>query len=374
MSETTRPYVIQYPRRVVLRFFMRLLGRLLMRVLTRTTIIGRENLPKGGPLILVGNHVAIIEVIMMALYVDWPVEIIGTGDIPIDPRFAPIAKLWGFLPVNRGSVDRDEMRMPIDVLRQNGVVGIFPEGGIWETNMKKARTGVAWLSYHSQAPVVPIGFGGLRGALQAAMAFKRPEIVMNIGKPMPAVNVKIEGMSRKQALEYSANNIMAHVEALIPESEKRGWKQVQDESFDFSIVVSGPDGSGGVEEVEKAVMHPIGLGKFFHRPVILDVMVRNMNLPVKPLQQLGQEHDAHRLADALDVAIGFLDDNPHFLSYRFGYQQADDMYSGVVELRDIVRDAEGKNQQITLRPVRRYRKQDSPDEIMEIVPGVMHEM
>ena len=371
MSETTRPYVIQYPRRVVLRFFMRLFGRLLMRLLTRTTVIGRENLPKGGPVILVGNHVAIIEVIMMALYVDWPVEIIGTGDIPIDPRFAPMAKLWGFLPVNRGSVDRDEMRMPIDVLKQNGVVGIFPEGGIWETNMKKARTGVAWLSYHSQAPVVPIGFGGLRGALQAALAFKRPEIVMNIGKPMPAVNVKIEGMSRKQALEYAANNIMAHVEALIPEAEKRGWKQVQDERFDFSIVLSGPDGRG---EVEKTVMHPIGLGKFFHRPVILDVMARNMNLPVKPLQQLGQEHDAHRLADALDVAIKFLDDNPHFLSYRFGYQQANDMYSGVIELRDIVREAERNHQQITLMPVRRYRKPDATEEIMEIVPGVMHEM
>ncbi len=371
MSETTRPYVIQYPRRVVLRFFMRLFGRLLMRLLTRTTVVGRENLPKGGPLILVGNHVAIIEVIMMALYVDWPVEIIGTGDIPIDPRFAPIAKLWGFLPVNRGSVDRDEMRMPIDVLKQNGVVGIFPEGGIWETNMKKARTGVAWLSYHSQAPVVPIGFGGLRGALQAALAFKRPEIVMNIGKPMPAVNVKIEGMSRKQALEYAANNIMAHVEALIPEAEKRGWKQVQDERFDFSIVLSGPDGRG---EVEKTVMHPIGLGKFFHRPVILDVMSRNMNLPVKPLQQLGQEHDAHRLADALDIAIKFLDDNPHFLSYRFGYQQASDMYSGVIELRDIVREAERNQQQITLMPVRRYRKPDATEEIMEIIPGVMHEM
>lgn len=367
-------YALIYPRRIILRFFLRLLGRLLLRLLTRTTIVGTENLPKGGPLILVGNHVAIVEVMLMALAVPYPIEIIGTGDIPIDPRFAWITRLWGFIPVRRGSVDREEMRLPIDVLKQNGVIGIFPEGGIWETTMKKARTGVAWLSYHTGAPVVPIGFGGMKGALAAIIRFKRPHLVMNIGKVMPPVSAKIEGMSRKEALEYSANNIMAHVAALIPEDEKRGWRQIQDERFDFSIIISGRDDRGGVIEEEKTVMHPKGLGKFFHRPVILDVMARNMNLPVKPLQQLDQEHDAHRIADALDVALGFLDDNPYFLSYRFGYDEARDMYAGVVELRDIAREAERHSQQITLRPVRRYRKEGDEAEVMEIVPGVMHEM
>jgi 1-acyl-sn-glycerol-3-phosphate acyltransferase len=374
MTDNTKPYALTYPRRVVLRFFMRLAGRLLMRLLTRTTIIGRENLPKGGPLILVGNHVAIMEVIMMALYVDYPIEMIGTGDIPIDPRFAWMTGLWGFIPVRRGSVDREEMRLPIDVLKQGGVVGIFPEGGIWETKMKKARTGVAWLSYHANAPVVPIGFGGMKGALGAALSLRRPALVMNIGRPMPPVSVRVEGMSRKEALEFAANNIMAHVEALIPEAEKRDWQQIQDESFDFTIVISSRNRAGQTFEEEKAVMHPKGLGKFFHRPVILDVMARNMNLPVRPLQELAKEHDAARISEALDVAIGFLDENPYFLSYRFGYDEARDMYAGVVELRDIAREAAAHGQQITLRPRRTYRRAGDNAEITEIVPGVMHEM
>ncbi len=366
--------VIKYPRRIVIRFLMRVIGRFLMLVLTRTTIRGRENLPKGGPLILVGNHIAIVEVMMMALYVPWSIELIGTGDIPIDPRFAWIAKMWGFIPVKRGSVDRDELRIPIDVLKQNGIVGIFPEGGIWETSLKKARTGVAWLSYQTNTPIVPMGFGGMKGALQAAFQFKRPHLVMNIGHMIPPVDVKIEGLSRKEALEQGANMVMAHVADLIPEEEKRTWRQIQDERFDFKVTLSYTNDSGIVEEIEKPMTYPQAAGKFFHRPVLLDVMSRNMKLPVRALQRLSKEHDPKELADALDTAVGFLDDHPQFLNYRFGYDEAAAMYNGVVELRDIAREAAKQQYQITLIPMRRYRKPNSTDEVLETVPGEMHEM
>src|SRR5690606_3398751 len=163
-------YSIRYPRRVLIRGIMRLVGRVLLRLLARPEVTGLENIPKDGPLILVGNHVAMIEVIMMAIYVPWQVEFVGTGDIPIDPRFAGIVKLWGILPVNRGSTDRKEMTVPLDILKQGGFIGIFPEGGIWSTHLKQARTGVAWLSFHANAPVLPMGFGGMSGALQAAFA------------------------------------------------------------------------------------------------------------------------------------------------------------------------------------------------------------
>lgn len=369
MAERTEHYRILYPRRRILRFFMSALGRFLMSILTRPTIIGYENLPKGGPLIVVGNHVAIVEAMMLAIYVPWTIEIIGNGDIPMDPRYAWLTKLWGFIPVRRGSVDRDEMRLPLDVLKQNGIIGLFPEGGIWETKMKKARTGVAWLSYHANAPVIPIGFGGMQGALRAALRFQRPKVVMNIGKVMPPVSGKVEGMSRKEALEYGANNIMAHVEALIPEEEKRSWKQIQDERFDFKFIVHDVMG-----DKEIPVLHPQGLGKFFHRPVILDVMARNMSLPVQPLQQLGVEHNAARLAEAVEVALKFLDDNPHFLSYRFGYKEAADMYAGVAELRDLARQAAAQRQAISLQPIRHYRRDGDTQEITETLPGMMHEM
>jgi 1-acyl-sn-glycerol-3-phosphate acyltransferase len=360
-------YSIRYPRRVLIRGIMRLVGRVLLRLLARPEVTGLENIPKDGPLILVGNHVAMIEVIMMAIYVPWQVEFVGTGDIPIDPRFAGIVKLWGILPVNRGSTDRKEMTVPLDILKQGGFIGIFPEGGIWSTHLKQARTGVAWLSFHANAPVLPMGFGGMSGALQAAFALKRPRIIMNVGKLMPPVSGKVEGKSRKEALEEAANTIMGEVEALIPEEEKRTWKPILDEQFDFSLTIHTSSG-----DIEKPIAHPAGLGRFFHVPVILDVMARNMKLPVQPLRQL--DHDPAAIADAADAALGFFDSHPHFLSYRFGYAEAEAIYAGVVELRDLAREAAAQGWRITLRPVRRYRNGEDGREIILTTPGAMHEM
>ena len=364
MAET---YSIRYPRKVLMRGMLRLIGRVLLRLLARPEVTGLENMPKSGPLILVGNHVAMIEVIMMAMYAPWQVEFVGTGDIPVDPRFAAIVNLWGVIPVNRGSTDRREMNVPLDILKQGGFIGIFPEGGIWSTTMKRARTGVAWLSFHSNAPVLPMGFGGMNGALQAAFALKRPRISMNVGKLMPPVSGKIEGKSRKEALEDAANAIMAEVEALIPAEEKLTWKPILDEQFDFGLTVHSSSG-----DTEKPIAHPAGLGRFFHVPVILDVMARNMKLPVEPLRQL--DHDPAAIADAAEAALGFFDSHPQFLSYRFGYAEAEAIYAGVVELRDLAREAAAQGWQITLHPVRRYRNGADGEEIIITAPGAMHEM
>ena len=95
---------IRYPRRVLLRGSMRLLGRVLMKVLTRAQITGMENLPKTGPVILVGNHTAAMEVVMMAVYARQQVEFMGSVDIPHDGFMNIFVELYDLIPVFRGNV------------------------------------------------------------------------------------------------------------------------------------------------------------------------------------------------------------------------------------------------------------------------------
>jgi len=52
--------------------------------------------------ILAGNHVAVLEAVMMAVYCPGVVEFLGNGDIPFDPNYAFIANSYGFIPINRG--------------------------------------------------------------------------------------------------------------------------------------------------------------------------------------------------------------------------------------------------------------------------------
>ena len=81
----TAPATIRVPRRRVIRAGLRGLGRLLVAGLTRTQISGQERFPPHGPLIVVGNHIATMEVVLMAVCTPWHVEMLGTGDIAPPP-------------------------------------------------------------------------------------------------------------------------------------------------------------------------------------------------------------------------------------------------------------------------------------------------
>jgi hypothetical protein len=111
------------------------------------------------------------------------------------------------------------------------------------------------------------------------------------------------------------------------------------------------------------------LSKFFHRPLMLDVFARNLKLPVQALQHLDKEHDPRRLADATQAALGYLDTNPHFLTYRFGYDEGAAMQTGLKQLHAIGLWAETHGYQLTVSPIRRYRKRGSDEEIVEDKPG-----
>jgi 1-acyl-sn-glycerol-3-phosphate acyltransferase len=287
----------------------------------------------------------------------------------MDPRYARLISTYGYIPIRRGDMDREALNGALDVLKQGGVVGIFPEGGIWESSAKKGRSGVAWLSYYADAPILPIGFGGVDGAIGGMLKLKRPRLTMNIGHIIPPVRPDAEGKSRKEALQDAANMIMKQIEALIPEADKQRWNRIRDERFELQLRVTAANGTEVHLPDELPLDNGLMLAKFFHRPLLLDVFSRNLKLPVQALQHLDTEHNPKQLADAIQQALNYLETNPHFLSYRFGYDEGSGMRNGLKELHDIARWAETKGYQVHVTPIRRYRRRGSEDEIVENKPG-----
>jgi 1-acyl-sn-glycerol-3-phosphate acyltransferase len=353
-----------YPRRTLIRRTMRVVGGAMMHLLARVSINHMGRFPRSGRLIVVGNHNAALEAAMMVVLSPRIVELIATGEIPLDPRYARLIHTYGIIPIQRGQMDRVALNSALDVLKQEGVVGIFPEGGIWESQIKKGRTGVAWLSYMSGAPVLPIGFGGIDGALAAAFKFKRPRLTMNVGELIPAVKID-EARAKKEALQDATDHIMDAIAALIPQEDKDRWNHVRDERFELRLHATGSDGSLLELPPDLRPAQPAMLAKFFHRPLMLDVFVRNLELPAQALQRLDTERDPRALAEATGVVLGYLEKNPHFLSYRFGYEEAAGMHDGLTKLRDLGRWLAERGGALHIVPVRRYKRQDSDAEIVE---------
>jgi 1-acyl-sn-glycerol-3-phosphate acyltransferase len=341
------------------------LGKVLLALLADVKIHGEEKLPQKGPMILAGNHAAVLEAVMMAVYNPGMVEFIGNGDIPFDPSYAFIVNAYGLIPVNRGNLDRKSLNTAINLLEQGGILGIFPEGGIWDPAQMSAQIGAAWISYRAQVPIIPVGFGGIKDGLKRALAFKRPRLVMNVGDVIPPVTLD-SGESMKTSLEKSANQIMKRINALVPEEDLRLLRRKIDESFALKITVLSEELDEPIPvPSDLQVRHGAAYARFLYNPTMLDVLYRNLRLPISPLMHTYRRSDLQPLITAWEEILGYLKVNPGFFTYRFGMEEGLAVERTLKELCQLGRWAQGSGYMLTICPAHRYRNANTGAQVTE---------
>ena len=357
-------YAITYPRKRIARGIARLLGRIVLPLAFKLQITDQDNFPESGPLLVVGNHVAAMEAVLMAVFTPWQVEMLGAADIPHEKVTELAIAVFGCIPLRRGRMDRSALNKALDVLRQDGVVGIFLEGGIWDARTMRPQTGVAWLSYRSGAPVLPIGFGGTLGAIGAALRMKRPVLEMNVGKLIPAARL-LDGQPRKVFLEEYAAQVLDAVRTLIPADDREPQAKAFDERFELKVTVQGRDGKPERCPAGLRITHGAALAKLLHSPGVLKIFQNNLRLPVAALQDLENAYDAGTIARAAGAILRYLgEENPYLLAYRFGPRQGEAMEAGIEELLALAQWAAESGLSLGVTPIRRFR---SPDQGKEIV-------
>jgi 1-acyl-sn-glycerol-3-phosphate acyltransferase len=220
MKETHHKY--PYPRRRLIRSVCQRLADAAFALLADLRIVSQENLPEGGPLMVVANHFSFVDPVAMIRAVPWPIEFIGGLQMPNAPPVVRwIPKVWGYYPVHRGTFSTDALRAAEAVLEQNGVLGIFPEAGNWATVLRPARPGAAFLAVRTGVQILPMGFADLNNIFPSLRERKRAHITIRIGKPFGPFRAKGRGRARRSELEAIGHDIMGRIAELIP-PEKRG--------------------------------------------------------------------------------------------------------------------------------------------------------
>ena len=210
------------PYRKLVRRFLHWLSRPVFAVLTDIEINGIENLPKKGPLIMVGNHFSFIDPVCFVRLAPWQIEFLGGADMPHSPlttRIIPL--LWGYHPLYRGTGAKDSLKAAEGILKQGGILGIFPEAGNWATVLRPARPGTAFLAARTGAPLLPVGLVGLNDVFPSLKRGRRASIQVNIGKPFGPFKAEGYGQKHREQLDEIGHEIMRHIAELIP-PEKRG--------------------------------------------------------------------------------------------------------------------------------------------------------
>jgi len=211
-----------YPRRRFIRGLLRRLTHLAFGVLTDLEIIGGENLPEGGPLLVVGNHFSFIDPVAMIRATPWPMEFVGGFRMPNAPSSVTwLPRIWGYLPVFRGTASRRALRASEAVLAQGGVLGIFPEAGNWATVLRPPRPGAAYLAVRTGARVLPMGFHGLLEVFPRLRKLRHAQVTVRIGQPFGPFQAEGRGRARRERLEAIGHEIMRRIAELVP-PERRG--------------------------------------------------------------------------------------------------------------------------------------------------------
>ena len=206
-----------YPRRRNLRYVLNKIGRGLFHTLCDFQVIGRENLPPTGPLLVVGNHFHFADPVVMLSVAPWPIEFLGGFQFVDGPQWIHwLPSVWGYYKLRRGNASKDALRAGTAVLNQNGVLGIFPEGGSWADVLRPPRPGTAYLAVRTNARILPIGIDGMPNLFPYLGQRKRATVTIRIGKPFGPFTAEGRGRQRRQQLEAISNEIMLQIANLLP--------------------------------------------------------------------------------------------------------------------------------------------------------------
>jgi 1-acyl-sn-glycerol-3-phosphate acyltransferase len=204
------------PLRRVLQF----LARLALRALTDLEIVGEENFPKSGPFIMVANHFSFIDPVAFVSMSPAPLDFLGGAVTPHAPpivRFIP--RLWGYLPVYRGTGSNYALKEAKNLLNKGGILGIFPEGGSWAQTLRPARPGAALLAAQTGVPILPIGLTGLTKVFPSLRNLRRAKVRFKIGNLFGPFKISGSRFNQRRQLNEIGQEIMKKIAALLPVEE-----------------------------------------------------------------------------------------------------------------------------------------------------------
>lgn len=227
------------------------LTRSVLYTFARWEIVHPERVPADGPVVVVANHLHLLDPPMVAAAVQRRLRPMAKRELFELPLIGWIFWAYGAFPVRRFSADVGALRTARNALRAGEAILIFPEGTRSRGGgMRPALPGAAMVVLLTETPVVPVAITGTEqlrvpGSFFAWMRGRRPHIRVVFGEPFTLTEPH-----NTPGAERATDQMMRSVAALLPE-EYRGAYGAGSEG---RLVVArrtgdrGPDAEAEVED------------------------------------------------------------------------------------------------------------------------------
>jgi 1-acyl-sn-glycerol-3-phosphate acyltransferase len=155
---------------LVPEFLLRFIDWLLINTLYRIRPLGLENIPENGPVLLVCNHISLMDPLIIMGCVRRPVRFVMYYRIFQTPVVKYVFRAAKAIPIAGAKEDTGIMERAFASvdreLADGNIVCIFPEGGITrDGTIQRFRPGVERILAQRPVPVVPLALRGLWGSL-----------------------------------------------------------------------------------------------------------------------------------------------------------------------------------------------------------------
>lgn len=183
--------------------FARFIVALILFPLYRITIIGKENIPKKGPVIICSNHISNFDPPVVGITSPRDIYFMAKGELFEKPFLGKLLLGIRAFPVKRGLADRNALRKGLEILKKGNALGLFPEGTRSKTGeLGKPLAGVGFFALRSEAAIIPCAIIG------PYRVFKKTKVIY--GKPMEMEQFR----AAKPTPQEMADAIMLEIKSL----------------------------------------------------------------------------------------------------------------------------------------------------------------
>jgi len=232
ITDWWRPDLVALPKltfaRKLFRIFARGLAKLLVFVMTNSTVNGMENFPKQGPALIVINHLVDADAVLLAASIPTTIDGMGKIELYEDWLAGPMFRAYGVIFVHRGKPDRKAIRAALDGLAEGRMIALAPEGRqAVEGQLEEGTEGAAFLAMKTGALIVPVAMTGTENEnIYNRKWWRRARVTLSVGQPFK-LSPKEKQADRQKMTRDGTRQIMDSLARLLPESYLGNYKPNQ---------------------------------------------------------------------------------------------------------------------------------------------------
>jgi 1-acyl-sn-glycerol-3-phosphate acyltransferase len=192
---------------------LRLLMWALVHLVYKVEATNLDRVPADGPAVIVCNHVAYMDPLVIGAKVRRPVRFVMHRHIFSIPVMKQVFRLAKAIPIVSAKKDPKGLQSALDQVAEElsagRVVAIFPEGALTrDGEIARFRSGIEKIIERNPVPVVPMGLQGFWGSffsncggepMTHAPRWRRSLIGLHVGEPVPPDRVSAEDLRRRVA-------------------------------------------------------------------------------------------------------------------------------------------------------------------------------